>query len=892
MRLILSSILFMLILAVNVAHAANYVLIVAGQSNAVGRAPNPVYGAAAGHTYTKTKIWVTNLAQVGSGGSAKFSDAPTVSAWQTLNPSTNQSYDGGGTIHGIEPWLAYLFENDPNHSNDTLYIIKLGYGGIPLGITTGMDYNPSSTQELYNALVNYYLVPALGSTELTGNNYTPLGIWWAQGETDAAYSTGFASSYETNLNALFSGLASNIPALSNFRKYIAQCGTQAYTGGAYSDVVRAAELSYASNPSNNSKLILTDDVSRRDDQVVHYSAQGFYQLATKLYDAINTIPATPVLNFSDITSGPKTGNTDGEGSGAIVTIWGNNLGSTKGASKVYIGDVEATKIYYWKDADGQLPGGPADLKTYHKMQEIAFAVPATAVDGANTIKVIVGGVDSNTLPFTVRSGNIYFVKSTGNDSTGNGSWASPWATLANVMNGGNGKLTAGDIVYSAGVGTTSEISLGVGGGLVGTESNPFSFISYPNTRSVFDVNQAAYAIRNYNGHSHFLNFSKLTFINPTQAIGLTEKMRVIGNTVTNPTLPGGYSGWLGGNCTASTENPTGDPANCGGAKIYGNEIYNYGRSDGTTYSFHHLIYISNRSGNVAVPYEIAWNNHHDNPIYQGIHIYDMTPCGGWSGTFKIHHNVVKNQGGGSININNGCPELFNAEIHDNLLITDTDYNAPGSGAPGVAIRVGVATGSTVKIFNNTMYGYGQYGFNFETIPEYRNNIIVDTRGLPYLYGTNAPNPRSNNIYYSTAGTPPTGLAWATNADPKFINSATYDFSLQPGSPALNAGYNTTATAPVDFLGSTRSSTPDIGAFGAGTGGTPINGTCGSANGGSFSTAPATNLCTTGTPSSVTGQYLWTCSGSNGGTTTNCSASYSAPQGPSARIWANLIGLFR
>ncbi|MDD3292937.1 MAG: hypothetical protein PHT67_02530, partial [Candidatus Pacebacteria bacterium] len=41
---------------------------------------------------------------------------------------------------------------------------------------------------------------------------------------------------------------------------------------------------------------------------------------------------------------------------------------------------------------------------------------------------------------------------------------------------------------------------------------------------------------------------------------------------------------------------------------------------------------------------------------------------------------------------------------------------------------------------------------------------------------------------------------------------------------------------------------------------PINGQCGSADGGSFTTAPSTNLCLAGTPSSVTsnGSWYWTC----------------------------------
>lgn len=54
---------------------------------------------------------------------------------------------------------------------------------------------------------------------------------------------------------------------------------------------------------------------------------------------------------------------------------------------------------------------------------------------------------------------------------------------------------------------------------------------------------------------------------------------------------------------------------------------------------------------------------------------------------------------------------------------------------------------------------------------------------------------------------------------------------------------------------------------------PLNGNCGSSHGGSFYAAPSTNLCALGAPSSVSGSgpYSWTCAGSNGGSTANCSA---------------------
>ncbi|MFA6330035.1 MAG: glycine-rich domain-containing protein, partial [Candidatus Micrarchaeia archaeon] len=52
-----------------------------------------------------------------------------------------------------------------------------------------------------------------------------------------------------------------------------------------------------------------------------------------------------------------------------------------------------------------------------------------------------------------------------------------------------------------------------------------------------------------------------------------------------------------------------------------------------------------------------------------------------------------------------------------------------------------------------------------------------------------------------------------------------------------------------------------------------NGSCGSSNGQNLYSAPSTNLCSVGSASSVSGSgpWSWTCSGSNGGASTSCSA---------------------
>jgi len=54
----------------------------------------------------------------------------------------------------------------------------------------------------------------------------------------------------------------------------------------------------------------------------------------------------------------------------------------------------------------------------------------------------------------------------------------------------------------------------------------------------------------------------------------------------------------------------------------------------------------------------------------------------------------------------------------------------------------------------------------------------------------------------------------------------------------------------------------------------VDGVCGTANGQIYSASPSSNLCSVGTPGSVTTNtltYTWTCTGSGGGTTANCSA---------------------
>lgn len=76
-------------------------------------------------------------------------------------------------------------------------------------------------------------------------------------------------------------------------------------------------------------------------------------------------------------------------------------------------------------------------------------------------------------------------------------------------------------------------------------------------------------------------------------------------------------------------------------------------------------------------------------------------------------------------------------------------------------------------------------------------------------------------------------------------------------------------------------TPDVNCVsGCSSTGTPTSGICGPVNGTTVSTAPVTNLCTSGSASAVngTGPWYWSCNGFNGGQNAQCSANPSGPTG--------------
>src|SRR5580658_6111058 len=90
--------------------------------------------------------------------------------------------------------------------------------------------------------------------------------------------------------------------------------------------------------------------------------------------------ASPVVFFTDLTSGPKSGGQNN--AGAFVTLYGRNFGAARGGSSVSIGGRPAAAYPVWSDT------------------KIAIQLGAAAVTGNLVVTTAAGA--SNGTSFTVR----------------------------------------------------------------------------------------------------------------------------------------------------------------------------------------------------------------------------------------------------------------------------------------------------------------------------------------------------------------------------------------------------------------------------------------------------------------------------------------------------------
>jgi hypothetical protein len=506
--------------------------------------------------------------------------------------------------------------------------------------------------------------------------------------------------------------------------------------------------------------------------------------------------SAPRLFYSDLESGP---NSKGENNaGVFVSIYGKGFGAAKGASFVTIGGGKAASYPVWKD------------------EQITFQLGSEAASGNIILNTPSGA--SNALPFSIRSGNIYFVSPSGRDGN-NGSFTSPWKTLLKARD----TMKAGDTVYlmngftqpdDDGQGWRTTMLLRTGG----TKESPIAVVAYPGAKaSLGAVDGPNSAIRTTDQPPGYWTFAGLTLR------GLTEVAAIYGG-----------SGWRF--VANDMSCPNGDHASgcfetqvASNVKLLGNTLHDAGKV--TASSLYHGVYFSTDTNFV----EVGWN-----------HIYNVRGCRG----IQIHSSPLK---GGGPNDPTGHNQ-YGISIHDNLIhdtqcdgivLTTIDpskgkielfnnviYNAgKGPNNPEksgnwscINVQTWTNTGPTgsgiVDIYNNTLFNCGTIadppykdsvsaitynGPNGNIRARLRNNLIYQTSSVPYLlvykpgnaaFCGNAENCSwvygSNNLFFGVGAPPanPSLTATIGNKDPLLGNLRTGDFHLQANSPARKTGIDT------------------------------------------------------------------------------------------------------
>src|SRR5262245_26605287 len=544
--------------------------------------------------------------------------------------------------------------------------------------------------------------------------------------------------------------------------------------------------------------------------------------------------SAPVLYFTDLASGPRSGNGDtsrgqsAKRDGAVVTVWGANLGSAQGTSTITLGGVTPTAIYYWGNATPPNCGAANLFNAYQKLQCIIFQVDHATAPGAQNIVATVGGVATNALSFTVTtSGKIYYVAPSGGDFN-NIQTALDSAALGDVIYVKNGMDTPGGV-------TPPYATQPVGA--------PLALVVYPgHSVQVGDATHSAFDIsRSQTGKQ--MVYSKFSALGPDVVVKVQQNSRFIGNKVQAPN---------GVHSTGAITTDGFQPAP--NRTVLGNEITNVGTNNPAAWdNLYHVLYFG--GGQQTPPIhitglEVGYNYFHDNLAFRAINLYAGTAAtDSVLADVQVHHNVVVNQQGPALLLGRGV--VGTLSVHDNVFInTGQDFGVDTGVASGpyeaVELRAGYTptwTGSpknpiTIDFYNNTILNSGAAAATARaillfdptnvtpTMFRWRNNLLDHVgNGFPYwasAFQTPATDPTNirQNLWFGAGAAP----AWDTssvNADPLLVSAVSpYDLHLQATSAAIRAGANLTSqgVGVLDFDGGPRpaSGAWSIGAYQFGT----------------------------------------------------------------------------
>jgi hypothetical protein len=579
----------------------------------------------------------------------------------------------------------------------------------------------------------------------------------------------------------------------------------------------------------------------------------------------------PVLFFSDLISGPATGNSDttySTGGGAYVTIYGNFLGSSMTSSSVALNGSNCLGIVLQ----------PSAWMWYQK-----FTVQLHSGCTTGNFTVTTGSGTSNGIAFTVQSENIYFASGSGSDSAA-GSFSAPWRTLTHARS----TMPAGSITYAqTGSDATTDDGTGWSTTMLitqnGTAAAPYAIIGYPGETVQIGPNSGGdSAIRS--GDTIPANYWTFAELNVHAVSG--EAVAQWGSN---------YWRWIGDDMTAPQANGEeggAEPIDSTYTTFYGNNIHNMGIT-GAEAEFHGL-YIATDVSETDVGWNtIAYTNggrclqthsEYNGPGTNGFGIYNI----------NIHDNVIHDcaldcmvgdslspNGNGSSNPQGG-PLSGPVTIYNNVMYNCGQTTPPEDTGTWMGLYLtgvtttGAAPSGTIYAFNNTIYAFGvntsppygssEYGIDFggssPILAISNNNLLYSTQGtrVPYFGGGSSFTGSHNWMYNGPATSGVATITGTIGTNPNLTNVTSYNFTPLSGSPVLGAG---TAMGGVitpfgpntigqDINGIPRPASPAIGAIEL-TSSTP-------------QASPPS--CTPGTGTYASAQTV-TCTNPNSGTTVMC-----------------------
>ena len=230
-------------------------LIVAGQSNAVGFGLRPM-DAPVGlrQSHPDVQIWTGQRFQ------------PLVIGANTGSPGRPEAW--GPEVQFAHRWRAA-------HPGRTLYIVKFARGSSSLAPSPGYDWHPRS-EELFRSATDEVRA---AKARLRGEGIVPRvnAILWVQGETDAT-NPRFSAAYKQHLSQFLEAMQSRW-ADRTTRIVIAQIAKSL----PYADMVRSAQVSLAKSLPRVSAVDMDELPTQLDG--LHLSAGGQVALGDILYES-------------------------------------------------------------------------------------------------------------------------------------------------------------------------------------------------------------------------------------------------------------------------------------------------------------------------------------------------------------------------------------------------------------------------------------------------------------------------------------------------------------------------------------------------------------------------------------------------------------------------------